>query len=340
MKKKVTFQDIADELGVSKGLVSIAINNKYGVSEAMRSKIVLKAIEMGYVFKNETKKSKTISLLIKNIGVLNEEFWRQCIFGIEGECAKKNIVFNIINWANINSVDDIMFKIFEEKNDGLIVLNQCKDSIAEKIGKLDVPIVCVDMINQFVSSADNVMANNFRAGEQAINYLLGKGHKKIVMIGNTEYSFSFLQRYFGCSKAIKIASKLDNEVESYAILDCEDNHLVDGIYQNDDSDLCNVSSLKEFLTNNDKYTAIVCFSDAILRQTIKIIPKNLSIVSIDNTSFSVEHDITSVDIPKIELGVLAVRTLIDRIENSRTTSLNMELNTKIIERNSVKEINV
>ena len=33
-------------------------------------------------------------------------------------------------------------------------------------------------------------------------------------------------------------------------------------------------------------------------------------------------------------------TLIDRIENSRTTSLNMELNTKIIERNSVKEINV
>ena len=53
MKKKVTFQDIADELGVSKGLVSIAINNKYGVSEAMRSKIVLKAIEKGYVFKNE-----------------------------------------------------------------------------------------------------------------------------------------------------------------------------------------------------------------------------------------------------------------------------------------------
>ncbi len=340
MKKKVTFQDIADELGVSKGLVSIAINNKYGVSEAMRSKIVLKAIEKGYVFKNESKKRKTISLLIKNIGVLNEEFWRQCIFGIEGECARKNIVFNIINWANMSSEDDIMFKIFEEKNDGLIVLNQCKDSIAEKIGKLNTPIICVDMINPFVSTADNVMANNFSAGEQAVNYLIKKGHKKIVLIGNTEYSFSFLQRYNGCSKAIKIASKMDNEVESYSILDCEDSHLIDGIYQNDDSDLCNVSALKKFLKNNDKYTAIVSFSDAILRKTIKIIPKNISIVSIDNTSFSEEYDITSVDIPKIELGVLAVRTLIDRIENNRSTSVNMELNTKLIERNSVKEIKV
>ena len=59
------------------------MRNKYGVSEEMRSKIVLKAIELGYEFKkNAPKKKKNITLLVKNMGILNEDFWRRCILGI------------------------------------------------------------------------------------------------------------------------------------------------------------------------------------------------------------------------------------------------------------------
>ena len=46
--KRVTIQDIADELGVSRNTVSKAINNADGLSEATREKILRKAIEMGY----------------------------------------------------------------------------------------------------------------------------------------------------------------------------------------------------------------------------------------------------------------------------------------------------
>ena len=69
--KKVTMQDIADKLGVSKSLVSISLNNRYGVSDEMRYKIYLTAVEMGYDFKynykskNRVKRNNIVAFLRK-----------------------------------------------------------------------------------------------------------------------------------------------------------------------------------------------------------------------------------------------------------------------------------
>ena len=48
MNKKVTIQDIADALGISRYTVSKAINNTEGLADATREKILQKAMEMGY----------------------------------------------------------------------------------------------------------------------------------------------------------------------------------------------------------------------------------------------------------------------------------------------------
>ena len=48
MNKKVTIQDIADALGISRNTVSKAINNSEGLADSTREKILQKAIEMGY----------------------------------------------------------------------------------------------------------------------------------------------------------------------------------------------------------------------------------------------------------------------------------------------------
>lgn len=46
--KRVTLQDIAEELGISRNTVSKAINNSDGIAAATRDKILQKAMEMGY----------------------------------------------------------------------------------------------------------------------------------------------------------------------------------------------------------------------------------------------------------------------------------------------------
>ncbi|MBQ8885453.1 MAG: LacI family DNA-binding transcriptional regulator [Clostridia bacterium] len=347
MAKKVTFQEIADSLGVSKGLVSLAIRNKYGVSEEMRTKIVLKAIEMGYEFKTPpARKDKTISLLIKNMGVLNEEFWRQCIIGIESECAKENVNFNIVGWTGFKDREDVAMNLLNNKVQGVIILNQCSTSLVEKIDSLNIPLVFVDMISPPAVSADHVMANNFNAGMQAVNYLLKKGHDNILLVGNIDYSFSFLQRYYGAMKAVKHAVRTGKRVECVPIIDCEKTHPVSEVYYNEENELLNESVLEKELKQLKGHAAIVCFNDSVLRRVVALaqkmglnIPERLSVVGVDNVNYSLEHDITSIDIPKSEIGVQAVRLLIDRMENKRSNSINMELNTTLIERNSVRDLN-
>ena len=46
--KRVTIQDIANELGVSRNTVSKAINNGGSLAEATRERVLRKAVEMGY----------------------------------------------------------------------------------------------------------------------------------------------------------------------------------------------------------------------------------------------------------------------------------------------------
>ena len=43
-------QTIADSLGISKSLVSLTLNDKYGVSSELRYLIFKKALELGYDF--------------------------------------------------------------------------------------------------------------------------------------------------------------------------------------------------------------------------------------------------------------------------------------------------
>ena len=48
MANKVTLQDIADALGVSRNTVSKAMNNTGVLAESTRQKVLEKALEMGY----------------------------------------------------------------------------------------------------------------------------------------------------------------------------------------------------------------------------------------------------------------------------------------------------
>ncbi|MBQ9481330.1 MAG: LacI family DNA-binding transcriptional regulator [Clostridia bacterium] len=84
---KVTMEDIAREMNVNKSTVSIAIADKYGVSEEMRGKIILKAIEMGYDFsqsKVSTSKRNKIAVIVEDkASTFNNGFWYEVIQGIE-----------------------------------------------------------------------------------------------------------------------------------------------------------------------------------------------------------------------------------------------------------------
>ena len=66
MKPKVTMQDIANKLGLSRNTVFKALNNKGSLSEKTKQKVINTAIEMGYrefAYKNLDKKIQLLKKL-------------------------------------------------------------------------------------------------------------------------------------------------------------------------------------------------------------------------------------------------------------------------------------
>lgn len=70
MSNTVTMKDIAQKLNVSINAVSIALNDKEGVSTELRMQILEAATEMNYPFKKlnvkDTLKNKTLVVMIED----------------------------------------------------------------------------------------------------------------------------------------------------------------------------------------------------------------------------------------------------------------------------------
>ena len=77
MEKKVTIQDIADSLGLSRNTVSKALNNTGILAEETRRKILTRAAEMGY------RPRRTGSDFPEH--ALRFSFWDLCAQYISGE---------------------------------------------------------------------------------------------------------------------------------------------------------------------------------------------------------------------------------------------------------------
>ena len=92
MADRITIQDIADALGVSRNTVSKAINNTGILADATREKVLKKAMEMGYkqfsyvtaldALKQETETIKTApgkEIALLTTGFLGESHFSRCV---------------------------------------------------------------------------------------------------------------------------------------------------------------------------------------------------------------------------------------------------------------------
>jgi LacI family transcriptional regulator len=94
---KVTMQDIADELGISRVTVWKVFNNHSGVSEAVRESVLQKAKELGYskfmqepaAIPNDPQEDKTVSLIVSRPD--SSTFWTNIIHRLAQELATHNI---------------------------------------------------------------------------------------------------------------------------------------------------------------------------------------------------------------------------------------------------------
>lgn len=336
---KVTMKDIAKELNISINAVSIALNDKPGVSESMRLKILRTADKMGYI----NEKHHYLSVFSKsNICILMQSYYANTghfysiVLRSIVECAKQLGYISILNYFEDNQFE-FPDCIIDRKVAGILVVGKISDQNLNQLKNTGIPVVLVDYTS-LGDTCDCVLTHNKQGGYLITQYVLDKGYKRVGFFGDLEYSLSFSDRFIGYKQALinrSITSDIESYINQYSILHGTEKYVL----END------VNGIVSLFKKSELPEVFVCANDSnafILLNTLTLmnikVPDQIGITGFDDTPLCEKTipKLTTVQVQKELMGEIAVSKLIDRIHRENDVQMTQLLSTNIIERDSLK----
>lgn len=269
--KRVTLQDIAKELGITKGTVDRAIHNRPDVSRETRDKVMELVRKYGYT---ADRAARTLSLRSKKlrIGVILQStpqfFWDSLKSGIKkGESElfgyKTELIFRELkNPRQAVDIVNIMDEFIHDRVDAVMLVPVNNRSVKEKIDEAcdnNIPVITLnDDINdskRLFYVGPQMQQSGRLAGELMGRFLKGAG--KVMVINGSIESLEYQERFKGFSDVLQERFSSINVIASYiynlnelgnsgdtvlkGIL--ENMQDIDGIYDVDGASLFNVASI-------------------------------------------------------------------------------------------------
>lgn len=335
---KPTIKDIAQMLNISSATVSNALNNRKGVSEEVKQMVLKTAREIGYF--NTTKSKKTIRFIIfKKHGyvVSDTPFFSSLIEGIERECKIRgyDLLVSHVNFQE-EGYKDLKKIITNDISSGLLILaTELLDEDLNLLHENKIPIVLLD--NSFRNNDfDSVLINNTDSAFNATSYLIKSGHKEI---GYIKSSIRINNFYFCEQGYIQALREAKLEILDKYQFPVEPT--IEGSYRDMKRILTQTKNIQfptAFFADND----IIAFGAirALKEEGIKI-PEDVSIIGFDDMPFCdiTNPRLTTIKVFKQEMGSLAVKRLIQKINNNDSIIQKIEVCTQLITRESVKNLN-
>ena len=333
-----TMKDIAHIHGVSINAVSLALNNKPGVSEKMRLKILRTADDLGYL----DDKEKYLRTYEKtNLCVMMQDQYSKDmnLYAVVEE-AKRNGYDVSMNFFNDNRME-IPKMILERRGSGIIIIGKISDSNIDALQKYKIPMVLADHAS-LVKNIDSVLTDNKLGGFVVVKYLLQKGFKKIGFFGELSYSLSIKERFWGYQEALRtlgppdIKDHLTEYTHKYSIFD----GIETAVLNNYNKQIIELVKKKEclpevFVCSNDRAALALIMALQALGYTI---PEDISIVGFDNIDMceKIRPKLTTINVNKEIMGKRVVQRLIYRLNHMDALSENTVIGVNLVERETVK----
>lgn len=334
-------KDIAEAANVSASTVSLVLNNKPGISDETRQKVLKLVEEMGYstnlLSKPAFNNQGNIRFMIyKKHGfvVSDTPFFSALMEGIDQETRNEryNLVVSYVNECDTNKSE--MLRILAESSpDGIILLaTEMLPDDLHTFNQLNIPFVALD--NYFnMEKVDAIAISNIHGAYEATKYLIDMNHKKIGYLHSSIGINNFDQRKEGYTKALSDRDIKLNKKFIYCL-----EPTMEGAY----NDMHKILQLKPSLP-----TALFADNDIIAFGAIKAlkehglrIPEDISIIGFDDMPFCemIEPALTTIKVNKQNMGMVAVRRLVEKIEADSEGYLKVEVGTELIIRRSVMNV--
>lgn len=348
MATKVTIQDIANELQLSRNTVSKAINNTGVLADATREKILRKAAEMGYkqfaylpLFQEDTAKAAEHSILPsdkREIAMLTTQFLSSSHFSSMMLDRFQSEIEHLHSCTTIHRISPIELKekklpssLNIERTAGIICIEVFDYDYAQMLCDLDVPLLFVDtpvMDMRPPLKADRLYMENRIEVQNAVAHMVQRGKKRISFAGDKNHCQSFFERYMAYKDAVEYFG-LTEGLSTCAMPSGQQNYPV-SLYE----------TIRRFKTMPD---AFVCANDFVAMDLVKAldelgysVPDDIWVCGFDDSQEAsyFAPRLTSIHIHGQIMGYTAANLLMTRIEEPSLNYRTVYTETNLILRES------
>jgi LacI family transcriptional regulator len=331
----VTANEIARIAGVSAATVSMVLNNRPGVGEETRKKILCLAKEMGYEKQQHPNRRplKSLTLLIyKKHGdvVSDTPFFAELIQGIEMETRKDDFSLVISYFYESYNSRQQLGAISSSSSRGVILLaTEMVSADIDRFMPLQIPMVILDNTFDDVD-LDSITINNIQGSMQAVKYFERMGHKKIGHLRSSVGINNFFERRDGYLKA------MNNRTDPRYTVSISSTS--DGAYEDMKKYLSSAPEIPTAYFADNDIIAISCIR--ALREAGYHVPNDISVIGFDDVPASslIDPPLSTMRVPKKNLGILAVERLLKRINGDKSESIRIAVNTSLVTRGSVRQL--
>lgn len=337
MSRNITIKEIAEMAGVSVSAVSIVLNDRKGVSETTRKRI-LDIIQENHYTPNVNSRrlilQRSFNILIaidlKNSPLNN--FFYSAVINYIVEYASK-LGYNIVLTTFADSFRDSRLEatLMQNNADGIIFLHDISSELQFEIHKTGIPFVVVDS-QKNDPPYPCVQGNYVLSAYCATRHLIEHGHQKIAFLGSNRIPDFYISTFEGYKKAM---TEFDLQIRPDWI-------------QADAVDECTAKTCMENILNSTQTpTSAFCAGDLYaisamnyLQENGYRLPDDFSICSIDDITMARYHypPLTTIRIDDRAMGELAV-DMLDKLINHVDVEPHLYVRSDhLIVRNSVKKI--
>jgi len=333
-------RDVAKLAGVSIATVSLVLNDKPGIKEGTKRKVLAAAKKLNYIPNIHakrlfTKRTGCIGLIFaSHIDDVLSNLVYSRVFRGASKSADRNR-YNLISiygekeFIETHSLPRI---VLERQADGFLLIGRgISRDFAYALKEQNVPLASV--VSLFENSNIPTVSPAFKEGTYiGVRHLASLGHRRIVFIDSPFEYWSSRMRIEGYQAAL-LESGIGFEEE----LVFESDLTAEGGY----------IATKKLLDDRVDFTAISAVNDTTAIGAIKAlkeaglrVPEDISVVGFDDIELSIYSDppLTTVWVPWEEVGSTAVDVLLDVINGSHDGREMIELPVKLVVRESCRDV--
>lgn len=328
----VTIYDVAREANVSMATVSRVVNGNQNVKPATRKKVLKVIEELGYrpnaVARGlASKKTTTVGVIIPDI---SNSMYAELARGIEDIATmyRYNIILSNSD-QNQNKELQLLETMLGKQVDGIVFMSDViSTELLYEMERSPTPIVLAGSIDE-TSTVASVNIDYYGAAYEAVNKLIGNGHKKIALVSGP--MTSKINKDYKLKAYRQALEDAGIEFDEQLVVECNNSY---------DEGIESVEILKPhnptayFVSNDEMSIGVIHGVEAMGLH----IPDQVEIISYENSKLArmARPMLSSIAFPLYDIGAVSMRLLTKYMNKEEIEEAQVILPYRLEERQSTK----